>query len=31
MYSGFAQQLQAEYPDSAALFADMADEEDAHR
>ena len=31
IYSGFAQQLQAEYPDSAALFADMADEEDAHR
>ncbi len=31
IYSGFAQQLRAEYPDSAALFADMADEEDAHR
>ena len=29
--SGFAQQLRAEYPDNAALFADMADEEDAHR
>ena len=31
IYSGFAQQLRAEYPDSAAFFADMADEEDAHR
>ena len=28
---GFAQQLRAEYPDSAALFSDMAEEEDAHR
>ncbi|MBF20446.1 MAG: rubrerythrin family protein [Marinovum sp.] len=31
IYSGFAQQLRAEYPDSAALFSDMAKEEDAHR